>query len=162
MRFCRGFICYSLLEIQLECALFVPYNQKNTFSEHFDRPEKSKCQVGQGPHDDFRLQSAQGFCGPVPGSLYSGGKSAPFPRSPGSVFFQRVGGPLRGEQHASSGCRSKGLGCFPTSSCRARAHDFQRRSSKQRLRIFESHHLLSQPPFSAKRGQTSKNVTIFS
>ena len=124
MRFCRGFICYSLLEIQLECALFVPYNQKNTFSEHFDRPEKSKCQVGQGPHDDFRLQSAQGFCGPVPGSLYSGGNHS-----------QRC-------FETGSGCRSKGLGCFPTSSCRARAHDFQRRSSKQRLRIFGSRHLL--------------------
>ena len=48
MRFCRGFICCLLLEIQLECALFVPYNSKNAFSGHL--AGRGFCVVNRTAH----------------------------------------------------------------------------------------------------------------
>lgn len=42
MRFCRGFICCLLLKIQLECALFMPYNSKMPFRGTLSVPKKEK------------------------------------------------------------------------------------------------------------------------
>lgn len=49
MRSCRGFICFLYSKIRLECALFVPYNSKNAFSGHRDRPQKRKTPGGIRP-----------------------------------------------------------------------------------------------------------------